>query len=127
MVADQVVVPVAVPAPPVLVAQATDVTPTLSLAVPLNTIVVAEVETEVAPGKAMASVGAVPDNATEVEAVDQVTEMVPVPPDAEPARVTVVAVVVAAVAFTDNVSPEGVGLGVGVGVITAAPCAAYNV
>jgi hypothetical protein len=57
--ADQLVVPLAFPDDPVLVDQATDVTPTLSLAVPLNGIDTAVVETDVAPGEPMVSVGAV--------------------------------------------------------------------
>jgi hypothetical protein len=55
----QRVVPDAVPDPPVLVTQVTVVTPTLSLAVPLNTIVADEVETEVDDGEAIVSEGAV--------------------------------------------------------------------
>lgn len=42
-----------------LVAQLTEVTPTLSLAVPLNAIVADEVEIEVAPGDAMVNAGGV--------------------------------------------------------------------
>ena len=52
-------VPLAVPVCPVLVAQVTEVTPTLSLDVPLKAIVAADVETEVPPGDAMVNVGAV--------------------------------------------------------------------
>ena len=57
--ADQLAVPLAVPDRPVFVDQVTDVTPTLSLAVPLNAIAVDIVETEVAPGEAIVKVGAV--------------------------------------------------------------------
>lgn len=53
------VVPVDVPAPPVLVVQVTDVTPTLSLAVPLKTIDAAEVETDVDAGDIMVNEGGV--------------------------------------------------------------------
>jgi hypothetical protein len=59
MLADQLVVPLAVPDCPVLVDQVTDVTPTLSLAVPLNSIVDDVVDTEVAPGVPMVNVGGV--------------------------------------------------------------------
>lgn len=55
--ADQVVVPLAVPDCPTFVDQVTDVTPTLSLDVPLNAIVGADVEIEVAPGDAIVNVG----------------------------------------------------------------------
>ena len=48
--ADQLAVPVAAPVCPVFVDHVTEVTPTLSLAVPLNAIVAAAVETDVAPG-----------------------------------------------------------------------------
>lgn len=57
--ADQLVVPLAVPDCPILVDHTTDVTPALSLAVPLNTIVDDDVETVVAPGDAMVNVGGV--------------------------------------------------------------------
>jgi len=57
--ADQLVVPLAVPDVPVLVDQLTCVTPTLSLAVPLNAMVAADVETVVPPGDPMVSVGGV--------------------------------------------------------------------
>jgi hypothetical protein len=57
--ADQLVVPLAVPDCPVFVDQVTEVTPTLSLAVPLNAMVAAEVDTEVAPGDATVKVGGV--------------------------------------------------------------------
>ena len=59
MVQVQLMVPVAVPDWPVLVDQVILVTPTLSLAVPLNAIVEALVEMEVAPGDAMVNVGGV--------------------------------------------------------------------
>jgi hypothetical protein len=79
---------------------------------------------------------ALPDIATDDDAVDQVTEIVPVP-DAAPDRLTVEAVVVAAVALTLSVKGEavgetgvgeGVGVGAGVGAGGTEPvCAAYNV
>ena len=56
---DQLAVPLAVPDCPIFVDQVTEVTPTLSLAVPLNAIVADDVETEVAPGDAMVNVGGV--------------------------------------------------------------------
>jgi len=56
--ADQFVVPVAVPDCPKFVDHTTDVTPTLSLAVPLNAIVGDEVEIELAPGTAIVKDGA---------------------------------------------------------------------
>jgi hypothetical protein len=59
MLADQLIVPLAVPDSPVLVDHVTDVTPTLSLAVPLNSIVDDVVDTEVAPGVPMVNVGGV--------------------------------------------------------------------
>jgi hypothetical protein len=196
MVADQLVVPFAVPDAPVLVDQVTFVTPTLSLAVPLNAMVAADVETVVPPGDPMVNVGGVvsdpppvvtggvggvvdaaclvmvttcdtcaepadavtvivftptasaifeivhaaalpaaaPDTATDDDAVDQDTEIVPDPPAAAPVRVTADAVVVAAVAFTVklNAEPVGVGAGVGVGVgagagVVEPVCAAYIV
>jgi hypothetical protein len=49
--------PDAVPAPPVLVDHVTEVTPALSLAVPLNTIDAAEVETDVEDGDRMVNEG----------------------------------------------------------------------
>jgi hypothetical protein len=57
--ADQLAVPVAAPVCPVFVDHVTEVTPTLSLAVPLNAIVAAAVETDVAPGDAIVKLGAV--------------------------------------------------------------------
>ena len=57
--ADQLVVPLAVPDCPMLVDHATDVTPTLSLAVPLNAIEADDVETAVPPGDAIVKVGGV--------------------------------------------------------------------
>jgi len=70
---------------------------------------------------------ALPDTAIDDDAVDQVTEIVPDPPVAEPERLTVDAVVVAAVALTAMVSaPGAVGIGVGAGV-TDPLCAAYIV
>jgi hypothetical protein len=57
--ADQLDVPLAVPDSPKFVDQVTDVTPTLSLDVPLNSIVADDVETVVAPGDATVNVGAV--------------------------------------------------------------------
>jgi hypothetical protein len=187
--ADQLVVPLAVPDCPVFVDHLTDVTPTLSLAVPLNAIDVAAVETDVAPGDPIVSVGAVvsvpvppppvgataaclvtvttcdtrlvpavavtvivfepiasaifemlhadavPDAAMDDEPDDHVTEIVPDPPDAAPDKLTVVAVVVAEVAFTVSVNGPTVGEvgfvgGVGVtgGAGVPAPvCAAYKV
>jgi hypothetical protein len=59
MVQDQLAVPLAVPAPPVFVDQITCATPTLSLAVPLKTMLAALVEIDVAPGVAIVNVGAV--------------------------------------------------------------------
>jgi hypothetical protein len=55
------VVPVleAVPAPPVLVVHVTEVTPTLSLATPLNAIEAVEVDTDVDEGDRMVSEGGV--------------------------------------------------------------------
>jgi hypothetical protein len=57
--ADQLFVPLAVPELPVLVDHVTFVTPTLSLAVPLKAMVVADVETEVPPGDPTVKVGGV--------------------------------------------------------------------
>lgn len=57
--ADQLVVPLAAPDCPIFVDHATEVTPTLSLAVPLNAIVAEDVEIEVAPGDATVNVGGV--------------------------------------------------------------------
>jgi hypothetical protein len=57
--ADQLPVPLAVPDCPMFVDQVTDVTPTLSLAVPLNSIVADDVETAVPPGAAIVKVGGV--------------------------------------------------------------------
>jgi hypothetical protein len=57
--ADQLDVPLAVPDCPMLVAHVTEVTPTLSLAVPLNAIEADEVETAVPPGDAIVNVGGV--------------------------------------------------------------------
>src|SRR5579872_6877592 len=57
--ADQFVVPAATPDCPVLVAQVTDVTPTLSLAVPENVMEDAVVEMEVDDGEAIVRVGGV--------------------------------------------------------------------
>ena len=51
--------PFAVPDGPVLVAQVTDVTPALSVAVPLKRMLDEVVETEVAPGLAMTKDGGV--------------------------------------------------------------------
>ncbi len=51
--------PLAVPDPPVELVHVTLVTPTLSLVVPLSTIVLSDVETVVAPGEVMVSDGAV--------------------------------------------------------------------
>ena len=59
IVADQFVVPLAVPEPPVFVDHVTLVTPTLSLAVPLNAIADANVDRLVAPGDPMVNVGGV--------------------------------------------------------------------
>jgi hypothetical protein len=59
IVADQLVVPLAVPEPPVFVDHVTFVTPTLSLAVPLIAIVAADVDTLVAPGDPMLNDGGV--------------------------------------------------------------------
>jgi hypothetical protein len=72
---------------------------------------------------------AMPDTATDDDAVDQDTDIVPDPPNAAPDRLTVDAVVVAAVAFTVKVSgePIGVGVGVGVGAGAAPVCDAYIV
>ncbi len=56
---DHVVVPAAVPVDPVLVDHVTEVTPTLSLAVPLIVIAAAAVDTDVAPGDAIVSAGGV--------------------------------------------------------------------
>jgi len=53
------VIPAAVPDWPVLVIQVIEVTPTLSLAVPLNTIEDEEVETEVDEGETIVSEGGV--------------------------------------------------------------------
>jgi hypothetical protein len=57
--ADQLLVPLAVPELPVLVDQLTFVTPTLSLAVPLKAMVVADVDTDVPPGEPTVRVGGV--------------------------------------------------------------------
>ena len=57
--ADQFVVPLAVPDCPMFVDQVTDVTATLSVAVPLNAIAAEEVETAVPPGAAMVNAGGV--------------------------------------------------------------------
>lgn len=57
--ADQLAVPLAVPDCPMFVDHVTEVTPTLSVAVPLNEIAVAVVETVVPPGAEMVSVGGV--------------------------------------------------------------------
>ena len=72
---------------------------------------------------------AVPETATDDEAVDQDTEIAPDPPVAAPDRLTVAAVVIEAVAYTVKASgePEGVGAGVGVGGGVEPVCAAYNV
>lgn len=59
IVALHCVVPIAFPAPPVLVDHVTEVTPTLSLAEPLKTIDDAEVEIEDEDGEAMVSEGGV--------------------------------------------------------------------
>src|SRR5437870_10096617 len=56
---DQFAVPLAVPEEPVLVAQVTAATPTLSLAVPLIVMEAAEVETVAEAGEAIASEGGV--------------------------------------------------------------------
>ena len=56
---DQCVVPVAVPEPPVELVHVTDVTPTLSDAVPANTIVLVVVYTFVLDGDRIVRVGAV--------------------------------------------------------------------
>ena len=55
----QFVVPVAVPEPPVELDQVTCVTPTLSLAVPLTTIELAEVDTVLLAGETMDNDGGV--------------------------------------------------------------------
>ena len=185
--ADQLVVPFAVPDWPVLVDHVTEVTPVLSLAVPLNEIVAAEVETDVAPGETIVNVGgavsgpppvvvggadaaclvivtdcetwldpavavtvivlapmasaifeivhadaepdAVPDIATDDEAVDHVTVIAPDPPEAAPASVTDAAVVVDDVVLTVSVSAGAEGVGVGVGGVEPVVfgCAAYSV
>jgi hypothetical protein len=74
---------------------------------------------------------ALPDTAIVDEPVDQVTEIAPDPPEAEPVRVTEAAVVVAAVALTVKVSGategEAGGAVVVVGGATAPVCAAYKV
>ena len=57
--ADQLFVPIAAPEEPVFVDHLTEVTPTLSLAMPLNEIAAEVVETDVAPGELTVSVGAV--------------------------------------------------------------------
>jgi hypothetical protein len=59
IVAVHCVVPRALPAPPVLVDHVTAVTPTVSLAVPLKTIVAAEVEIDDDEGDEMVSEGGV--------------------------------------------------------------------
>jgi hypothetical protein len=53
------VVPAAVPAPPVLVDHVTEFTPTLSLEVPVNMMLDAEVETNVDEGEVMVTLGGV--------------------------------------------------------------------
>ena len=59
IVADQAVMPAAVPPDPKLLAQETSVTPTLSLAVPAITIDVALVENVAVDGEVMLNAGAV--------------------------------------------------------------------
>jgi hypothetical protein len=79
MDADQFAVPLAVPDEPVLVNHVTEVTPTLSLAVPLNTIVADDVETVAAPGDAIVNAGGV------VSVPDPAPDPPPdPPPDAPP-------------------------------------------
>jgi hypothetical protein len=178
---DQLVVPLAVPDCPIFVDHATDVTPTLSLAVPPNAIVADVVEIVVPPGDEIVNVGgvvsvpdppplvggavlvtvttcdtwldpavavtmmvftpiasaifeivhaaavpaALPDTATEEDAVDHVTEIAPDPPEAAPDRLTVAPVVVAAVAFTVRVNGPAVGeVGAGVGAGAGVPAPA---
>lgn len=76
---------------------------------------------------------ALPDIAIDDDAVDHVTEIAPDPPEAAPERLTVEAVVVAAVALTVRVSgptvgEPGAGVGAGAGAGVPVPvCAAYKV
>ena len=80
---------------------------------------------------AVAEPVAMPEIATEDDAVDHITEIAPGPPDAAPDRLIVPSAVVAAVALTERVSGAtagDVGVGVGVGAGTTGPgCAAYRV
>lgn len=178
---DQFVVPLAVPDCPIFVDHATDVTPTLSLAVPPNAIVADVVEIVVPPGDEIVNVGgvvsvpdplplvggavlvtvttcdtwldpavavtvivftpiasaifdivhapvvpvALPDTATEEDAVDHVTEIAPDPPEAAPDRLTVAAVVVAAIALAVRVNGPAVGeVGAGAGAGAGVPAPA---
>ena len=171
-------VPLAVPDCPIFVDQMTDVTPTLSLAIPANEIVADEVEIVVAPGDEIVNVGgvasvpdppplegtavlvivttrdtlfdpivaatvivltpiasvmfeivhaaavpaALPDTATDEDAVDHSTDIAPDPPEAVPDKLTVAALVVAAVALTVSINGGAVGdVGAGVGAGVPAP------
>ena len=105
------VVPDAVPAPPVFVAQVTVFTPTLSLAVPLNASDDAEVETDVDDGIEIVSAGGV------VSPVPVVVVVVVV------GVVVVVVVAAAAVRVTTAVCETCVTLSLAVTVIVFDPIA----
>ena len=78
--ADQFAVPDASPELPTEVLQLTAVTPALSLATPLNTMLADCVETIVEPGERMVSDGGVVSGAVPVGPVDPVGPVVPVAP-----------------------------------------------
>ena len=78
----------AVPDPPVFVAQVTDATPTLSVAVPLNAIDAVGVDTDVEAGTAIVSDGGV---VSDDEPVEVGVVPVPVPVDVPAACVRVIA------------------------------------
>src|SRR4051812_3920482 len=172
--ADHMVVPVATPAVPKLVAQESSVTPTLSLAVPEIMIDEAVVDMVPVEGVVIVNAGAVvsgdpppvplrdcrvmvTDRETRLARVDavmvmvfvpitngtltmlqaeagpvgvpkapllddHVTVMTPVPPPADPDKLTVDAVVVEIVAFTVRTSGPGGG-----GTIVTEVCGAYSV
>ena len=68
---------------------------------------------------------ALPDTATDADAVDHITDIAPVPPEAAPDKLTVAAVVVAVMALTISVNGVAVGdVGAGAGVEAGVPAPA---
>lgn len=106
-VADQDVVPLAVPAPPVDVVHCTDETPALSLAVPLTEILAEETETTEEPGETIVRVGG---TVSEPEGGAEPLPVLEVPVPVEPVLVEPVPapVLVVPVPLPEPVLPEPV-------------------